>query len=245
VRTQLPRAALALVPGLPGQDLPASAPATCPGTQQLPLTARIVPKVRVTRRGPRGLGATQDTVATSGRELQVHLSPRRGDSPGAPRSSPGAVRAEARGTAAQRLAGLPSPPPHLADDARDVLLVLRSEVRGDLYQHGWLALAGQHIPCSQHLGGTGQRVVGEHLCPTLGGMWAVAAGRQARLSLHSTASGMGTLRHTGPQQLPTPWGGWVGGGHNVPLHEQSGGQRLTTRTLSAGVPCPGEPHVSS
>ena len=110
MRTQLPRAAphshpQAARPGPP----PASAPATCPRTKQLPLTAWTVPKVWVMRTGPRGLRATQDTVPTAARELQVRLSLQGGDLPGALRSCCRAVRGEAGGTPAQLLASLPFP----------------------------------------------------------------------------------------------------------------------------------------
>lgn len=47
--------------------------------------------------------------------------------------------------------GLPFLPPHLTDNAGNVLLVLCSEVRGNLHQHGWLTLTGQQVPLHQHL----------------------------------------------------------------------------------------------
>lgn len=199
-------------PRLPGPAPPASAPATCPGTKQLPFTAWTIPKVWVMHTGPRRLRATQDTILMAAREPRVCLSFQKGDLPGAPWSCPYAVRGEAGGTPAQLLASLPFPPPHLTDNTSNVLLVLRSEVRGNLHQHGWLALARQHVPLHQHLQGNawGNRAVRGWRTPPASDRGDTcthchkAAQGQAPLSLHGAANGTDTLRHrawgTGPAQ---------------------------------------------
>lgn len=85
MRAQLPQAAPhSHPPGCQAQPPPASAPAMCPQTKQLPLTAWTIPKVWVIHTGPHRLRATQDTIPMATREPRVCLSLQRGDLPGAP-----------------------------------------------------------------------------------------------------------------------------------------------------------------
>lgn len=144
MRTQLPPAAPALIPRLPSQDHPGKHPSNMPRDKAAVLCCQDGPQgPGDTHTDPHVLGAIQDLVPSAARELPFPSERWLARSTAV---LPSTVRGEAGGSSPGLL-----PSPHLADNASNVLLVLRAEVGSDLHQHGWLVLTGQRIPLGQHL----------------------------------------------------------------------------------------------